>query len=86
MELKRQLMIFVETEVLPAIVNLGSSEHRHFIVEVFEYLCNNGHLHTMDLLAKTMVNPGDEYPLDLKPVLKIDEFKSIYNAVALKCA
>lgn len=39
MELRRQLMIFVETEVTPAIINLaGLSEHRQFIVEVFEYL------------------------------------------------
>ena len=72
-------MIFVETEVLPSIVNLGSSEHKHFIVEVSEYLCNKGHLHTMDLLAKTLVDPGEQYPSDLKPVLKISDFKDVYN-------
>ena len=31
-------MIFVETEVYPAIVNLGKTDS-HFVVEVFDYLC-----------------------------------------------
>lgn len=35
MELRRQLMIFVETEVMPAIVSLA---HTEFIIEVFAYL------------------------------------------------
>lgn len=86
MELRRQLMIFVETEVLPSIVNLARSDDRHFVVEVFEYLCAKGHLHTMDLLAKTMVDPGEQYPSDLKPVLKIADFKEVFNLTAKECA
>jgi hypothetical protein len=39
MDLKRQLMIFIETEVIPAFVTLGSSEtHRDFVVQVFKFL------------------------------------------------
>jgi hypothetical protein len=41
MELKRQLMIFIETEVVPALVNLGSqNDDRYFIVQVFKHLSN----------------------------------------------
>jgi len=77
--MRRQLMIFVETEVLPGIVTLAQTEHKHFVVQVFEYLCNKGHLHTMKLHAKSMVDPGEQYPADLKPVLKIDDFKEVYE-------
>ena len=39
MDLKRQLMIFIETEVIPAFVTMGSLEtHRNFIVQVFKFL------------------------------------------------
>lgn len=40
----------------------------------------------MDLLAKTMVDPGEQYPADIKPVLKIADFKAIYNLTAQSCA
>jgi hypothetical protein len=45
---------------------------------VFEYLSLNGQLHTFEFLAKTMTDPGEQYA-DLKPVLKIDDFKQIYQ-------
>jgi hypothetical protein len=78
-ELRRQLLIFVETEVLPAIIfSATSEEHRQFVVQVFEYLSLNGQLHTFEFLAKTMTDPGEQYA-DLKPVLKIDDFKQIYQ-------
>ncbi len=79
MELKRQLMIFIETEVVPALVNLGSlNENRDFIIEVFKYLSNQNDHHSMQLLARTMVDPGDQYTSDQKPVLRVDDFKQIY--------
>jgi hypothetical protein len=65
MDLKRQLMIFIETEVIPALVNLGSSEdHRDFIVDVFKFLAVSKEQHSMKFLAKTMVDPGDQYSSD----------------------
>jgi hypothetical protein len=37
------------------------------------------------LIAK-MSDPGEEFPAEFKPVLKIDEFKEIFNRIALpKC-
>ena len=62
MDLKRQLMIFIETEVVPALVSLGSQEtYRDFIVDTFKFLTENLEHHSMQFLAKTMVDPGDQY-------------------------
>lgn len=33
----------------------------------------------MQYLAKTMVDPGENYTADQKPVISVDDFKKIYN-------
>lgn len=74
-------MIFIETEVIPALVNLGSSSlsHRDFIIQVFKLLSIQNEHHSMQYLAKTMVDPGENYTADQKPVISVDDFKKIYN-------
>ena len=51
MELRRQLMLFVETEVVPALVNIATSEHKGFVVKMFGYLASKEKLHTLEYLA-----------------------------------
>jgi len=40
----------------------------------------------LEHLAKMMIDPGEQYPSDLKPVLKIDDFKEVYNITVKDCA
>ncbi len=64
-------MIFVETEVMPAIVSLA---HTEFIIDVFAYLKQKRQLHTFESLARMIADPHD-------PVLKIDEIKEVFRLV-----
>ena len=36
----------------------------------------------MEYFIAKMVDPGEEFPVDMKPVLKTDEFKDIFNKVS----
>lgn len=40
----------------------------------------------MQLLARTMVDPGEQYASDQKPVLRVDDFKQIYLETVAFCA
>jgi hypothetical protein len=33
-----------------------------------------------------MIDPGEQYPIDVKPCLKIDDFKSIFDAIGKSTA
>jgi hypothetical protein len=33
------------------------------------------YMHTLEFVVKKMSDPGDDFPPEFKPVLKIDEFK-----------
>lgn len=33
-----------------------------------------------------MTDPGDQYPSSVKPVMKIDDFKMIFNQTVIKSA
>ena len=50
MELRRQLLLFVEIEVVPALVNLAQ-KNADFIVALFDHLVNEGKVHTIEYLA-----------------------------------
>lgn len=71
MELRRQLLIFVETEVVPAIIGLAST-HTDFVIDVFGYLKQTKQLHTFELLARLMADQSD-------PVLMIKDFKRVFS-------
>lgn len=39
------------------------------------------YMHTLEFLVSKMSDPGEDFPPEFKPVLKIDEFKEIFNQV-----
>lgn len=41
-------------------------------------------MHTLDYLIAKMSDPGNDFPVDFKPVLKVDQFKSIFNRTSAK--
>ena len=42
------------------------------------------YMHTLDYVVAKMSDPGEDFPAEFKPVLKVDEFKEIFNRVASK--
>ena len=79
MDLRKQLVLFVETEVVPALVNIATSqEHKGFVIKMFEYLTKSAKLHTLEYLAQMVVDPGENFDMSVKPALKIDDFKQIF--------
>jgi len=60
MDLKRQLMIFIETEVVPAFVSLGGNDYtRQFLIDLVKYLAMKQNNHSLLFLTQTLVDPGD---------------------------
>ena len=39
------------------------------------------YMHTLEFVVGKMSDPGEDFPPEFKPVLKIDEFKRIFNEV-----
>ena len=55
------------------------------IIENIIERCKEGNLsyvYTLEYLLKKMIDPGEEFGSDEKPVLKIDEFKQVFNMVS----
>lgn len=86
LELRRQLLVFVDNEVVMALVSIGQGPRKEFLVRVFEHLYSTGEQLAFDLLARLMVDPGEQYPRDVKPVLKTDDFRQVFHSTGLKCA
>lgn len=40
------------------------------------------YIYTLESLIKKLIDPGEDYPADEKPVLRVDEFKAIFKNVA----
>lgn len=79
-------MIFVETEVVVALVSVAQNDQdKQLIIRVLSDLCAQGNLHTFELLVKTMDDPGEQFA-DIKPVLKIDDFKAIFAETCVQTA
>lgn len=38
-------------------------------------------MHTLEFFVQKMRDPGEDFPEEFKPVLKVDEFKDIFNRV-----
>jgi hypothetical protein len=39
------------------------------------------YVHSFESFLKKMIDPGEDYPADEKPVLRIDDFKNIFSLV-----
>ena len=37
------------------------------------------YIHSIDHFIKKMIDPGEDYPPEEKPLLKIDDFKQIFK-------
>ena len=92
LELKNQLLIFVESEMIPALI-FGE---KSLIVTLCEYLAQQA-LHndasisqsfqlTLEYFVAKMVDPGDDFAEDMKPVLRIDDFAELFNKVGKSTA
>ena len=45
---------------------------------------NIDYAYSLEYVIKKMVDPGEDFPVEEKPVLKIDDFKAIFNIVYVK--
>lgn len=73
----------MDTEVIPVLINQAQSGNTGLIMEIFKYMrerANEGmdYVHSIDYFLKKMIDPGEDYPADEKPMLKIDDFKQIF--------
>ena len=53
-------------------------------MEIFKYMRDRAHenmdyIHSIDHFIKKMIDPGEDYPSEEKPLLKIDDFKQIFK-------
>jgi hypothetical protein len=53
-------------------------------MEIFKYMRERAkegmdYVHSIDYFLKKMIDPGEDYPADEKPMLKIDDFKQIFQ-------
>jgi hypothetical protein len=88
-EMKKQLVIFVDTEVIPALINQAQSGNIQLIMEIFNYMRERAreqmdYIHSIDYFIKKMIDPGEDYPADEKPLLRIDDFKQIFKIVRIE--
>ena len=93
LELKNQLVIFVESDVLPGLL-VGDSE---LLVSLCQIVAEKvvkadnkdiafANELTLEYLFQKLVDPGEDFPVECKPVLKIDEFKAIFDRVSKSTA
>ena len=86
-DLKRQLVLFLETEVIPAILISVHNGNKDLVIRLIEFFkekiteTNDSCLSTLEDLIKKLVNPGEEFGFD-EPLLKIDDFKHIFTILS----
>ena len=59
------------------------------VIDVIGYMSTRAKLnidyaYSLEYVIKKMVDPGEDFPVEEKPVLKIDDFKAIFNIVYVK--
>ena len=83
-DLKRQLALYLETEVLPAILFTIQSGQKGLMMELITSIKdqitdeNDACLSTMETLISKLANP--DFGND-EPILKVDEFKQIFSTL-----
>ena len=83
LELKNQLLIFVESDVIPALI-FGD---RTLIVDLCDLiatraLTSHSHKLTLEYFVAKMIDPGEDFDADTKPVLKVDDFAEVFNRIS----
>ena len=86
LELKNQLVLFCESDVIPTLMNAD----KELLINLCSILAKNA-CESQDVTTSTswqltfeyfvsrLVDPGEEFPIEMKPILKIDEFKQIFH-------
>ena len=96
LELKNQLIIYVESDVIPALI-VGDKQ---FIITLCEAinekalsrsesasgLVANSYQLTLEYFIAKMVDPGEDFAEDMKPVLRIQDFSDIFTKVSKQTA
>jgi hypothetical protein len=86
--LKKQLLIFIETEIIPALIVSAQSGNVELIMNLIKSFKtiiteeNNSCLITLENLIQKMVSPGEEFGFGEEPLLKVDDFKSIFEILS----
>ncbi len=83
-DMKKQLVIFCDTELVPVLINQAQNGNAALLVSVVTYMAEKAksyidYVYSIEAFVKKMVDPGEDYPADEKPVLKIDDFKCLFK-------
>ena len=89
LELKKQLVIYVETDVVPSLIN----GDKQMLIRLCKELSDkaqsavdrnsqNSNLLSLQYLSEKLVDPGEEFPIEMKPVLKIAEFEEVFQIMS----
>ena len=86
-DLKRQLALFLETEIIPAILISVKQGNKNLIIRLIEFFkekitdVNDSCLSTLEDLIQKLVDPGEDFGFD-EPLLKVDDFKQIFTILS----
>jgi hypothetical protein len=82
-DLKRQLSVFLDTEVIPALLVSVKNGNKDLVMELIQDFklkisdTNDSCLSTLENLIAKLVNPGDDFGTE--PLLMVDDFKKIFE-------
>jgi hypothetical protein len=79
----------VESDVIPSLLNGDSGmlielckELSDRAIKAQDKAASLSNLLTLEFFISKLVDPGEEYPMELKPVLKIDEFQQVFQLIS----
>ena len=85
-ELKKQLSVFLDTEIVPAIILSASQGNKQLVFDIVHTFsqkvtdANDSCLSTLDELLQRLVDPGEQFGFD-EPILKVDDFKHVFTTL-----
>lgn len=85
-EIKKQLVIFCDTDLIPAFINQVQEGNSAIIIQIMGYMHKQAkfysdYVYSIEHFIKKMIDPGEDFPPEEKPVLKIEDFKTIFRIV-----
>lgn len=85
-QLKKQLIIFVETEVVSTLVYQAEENGTEILMSILKHMIDQVHsqpnyIFTIEYFIKKLIDPGEDFSSDQKPVLKIDDFKNLFRII-----
>ena len=85
-DLKRQLSVFLDTEVVPALLVSVQNGNKDLVMELIQDFkvkitqYNDSCLSTLEGMIGKLVNPGEDFGSE--PLLKVDDFKQIFEILS----